>query len=132
MSEREVATQPASAALDNIRRHRRRINALNVYPVPDGDTGTNLEKTMEGIVASLEASEATTSAQLAVEAQRAATMEAKGELRRHPLHDRPQGLARVLGEAEHVDGATLAEALRAGSTTAYQAVKVPVEGRCSP
>ena len=43
MSERDVATQLASAALVNIRRHRRRINALNVYPVPDGDTGTNLE-----------------------------------------------------------------------------------------
>jgi DAK2 domain fusion protein YloV len=39
-----------------------------------------------------------------------------------------RGLARVLGEAERVDAPTLAEALRAGATTAYPAVKVPVEG----
>jgi DAK2 domain fusion protein YloV len=39
-----------------------------------------------------------------------------------------RGLARVLGEAERVDGAVMAEALRAGATSAYQAVKVPVEG----
>jgi DAK2 domain fusion protein YloV len=127
VSERPVATTLAAAALENIRRHRRRINALNVYPVPDGDTGTNLEKTMEGLVAALEATEATTSAQLAAEAQRAATMEAKGNSG-VILSTIVRGLARVLGEAGQVDAATLAEALRAGTTTAYQAVKVPVEG----
>ena len=67
-----------AAALENIERHRRRINALNVYPVPDGDTGTNLEKTMQGIVAELDRSTASTTAQLAADVQRAATMEAKG------------------------------------------------------
>ena len=39
-----------------------------------------------------------------------------------------RGMARVLGEAERVDGDVLAQALRAGATSAYQAVKVPVEG----
>ena len=68
----------ASAGLDNVERHRRRINALNVYPVPDGDTGTNLTLTMQGIVDELERSTATTTAQLAADVQRAATMEAKG------------------------------------------------------
>ena len=117
----------AGSALESITRQRTRINALNVYPVPDGDTGTNLEKTMEGIVAALERSEASTTASLAAEVQRAATMEAKGNSG-VILSTIVRGMARVLGEAERVDGAVMAEALRAGATSAYQAVKVPVEG----
>jgi fatty acid kinase len=115
------------AALENIERHRRRINALNVYPVPDGDTGTNLQLTMEGIVAELERSTATTTAQLAADVQRAATMEAKGNSG-VILSTIVRGMARVLGEGDRVDGAILAEAMRSGATSAYQAVKVPVEG----
>ena len=86
-----------TCSLESIRRHRRRINALNVYPVPDGDTGTNLEKTMEGIVEALARSTATTTAQLAADAQRAATMEAKGNSG-VILSTIVRGLARVLGE----------------------------------
>jgi fatty acid kinase len=117
----------AAAALDNVERHRRRINALNVYPVPDGDTGTNLSKTMQGIVAELDRSAAATTAQLAADVQRAATMEAKGNSG-VILSTIVRGMARVLGECEQVDGTVLAEAFRAGATSAYQAVKVPVEG----
>jgi len=117
----------ASAGLDNVERHRRRINALNVYPVPDGDTGTNLTLTMQGIVDELERSTATTTAQLAADVQRAATMEAKGNSG-VILSTIVRGMARVLGENDHVDGEILAHAMRAGATSAYQAVKVPVEG----
>jgi DAK2 domain fusion protein YloV len=116
-----------AAALDNVERHRRRINALNVYPVPDGDTGTNLSMTMEGIVAELERSTAGTTAQLAADVQRAATMEAKGNSG-VILSTIVRGMARVLGECDRVDGEVMAKAFRAGATSAYQAVKVPVEG----
>jgi DAK2 domain fusion protein YloV len=116
-----------AAALDNVERHRRRINALNVYPVPDGDTGTNLSMTMEGIVAELERSTAGTTAQLAADVQRAATMEAKGNSG-VILSTIVRGMARVLGEGDRVDGEVMAQAFRAGATSAYQAVKVPVEG----
>ena len=122
-----TARSLAGAALESITRQRTRINALNVYPVPDGDTGTNLEKTMQGIVAALERSEASTTAGVAAEVQRAATMEAKGNSG-VILSTIVRGMARVLGEAERVDGDVLAQALRAGATSAYQAVKVPVEG----
>ncbi len=127
MIDLETVERLAAAALENIERHRRRINALNVYPVPDGDTGTNLERTMQGIVAELDRSTASTTAQLAADVQRAATMEAKGNSG-VILSTIVRGTARVLGEHERVDGEVLAEALRAGATSAYQAVKVPVEG----
>ena len=117
----------AASALENVERHRRRINALNVYPVPDGDTGTNLALTMQGIVAALEASKATTAVELAADVQRAATMEAKGNSG-VILSTIVRGMARILGEHDRVDGEILAQAMRAGATSAYQAVKVPVEG----
>jgi DAK2 domain fusion protein YloV len=117
----------AAAGLENVERHRRRINALNVYPVPDGDTGTNLTLTMQGIVDALERSSASSNAQLAADVQRAATMEAKGNSG-VILSTIVRGMARVLGEHDQVDGEILAHAIRAGATSAYQAVKVPVEG----
>ena len=74
----ETVRALAGSGLENVERHRRRINALNVYPVPDGDTGTNLTLTMQGIVDELDRSTAKTTAELAADVQRAATMEAKG------------------------------------------------------
>jgi DAK2 domain fusion protein YloV len=123
----ETVRALAASGLENVERHRRRINALNVYPVPDGDTGTNLTLTMQGIVDELHRSTAATTAELAADVQRAATMEAKGNSG-VILSTIVRGMARVLGEHESVDGETLAVAIRAGATSAYQAVKVPVEG----
>src|SRR5712691_2827095 len=44
--------------LEALRAHRREIDSLNVYPVPDGDTGTNLVLTQEAVVSSLPSSAA--------------------------------------------------------------------------
>ena len=43
----EALTQWAALALDGMKTHRRAIDALNVFPVPDGDTGTNMYLTLE-------------------------------------------------------------------------------------
>ena len=56
----ETVRSLAASGLENVERHRRRINALNVYPVPDGDTGTTLALTMQGIVDALDRSTAST------------------------------------------------------------------------
>jgi fatty acid kinase len=123
----ERTTRLAGAALANLERHRRRINALNVYPVPDGDTGTNLTLTVRGIVEALERSSATAADELAAQAQRAATMEAKGNSG-VILSTIVRGMAPVLAREGALDGPRLAEALRAGTTAAYEAVTHPVEG----
>jgi uncharacterized protein len=127
MIELELVRGLAGKALENVELHKRRINALNVYPVPDGDTGTNLALTMRGIVEALEQSTASTEAQLASEIQREATMAAKGNSG-VILSTIVRGMCRVLGERQQVDGEVLALALRSGATSAYQAVKIPVEG----
>lgn len=117
----------ARSALANLERHKRRINALNVYPVPDGDTGTNLVATVDGVVRALEASRATTPGQVADELRRAALMEAKGNSG-VILSQIMRGITEVVGAHEHVDADVLAAALRQGTTRAYQGVKRPVEG----
>lgn len=127
MTDLARTTRLAKAALANLERHRRRINALNVYPVPDGDTGTNLALTVRGIVEALERSEATWAEELAAAVQRAATMEAKGNSG-VILSTIVRGIAPVLTRDGAMDGPRLAEALRAGTTSAYEAVKHPVEG----
>jgi DAK2 domain fusion protein YloV len=121
------ARELARAALDNLERHRRRINALNVYPVPDGDTGTNLVATVQGVVAALDASQAGTPQHVADEVRRAALMEAKGNSG-VILSQILRGISEVVGEHEHVTSPVLAAALRSGATRAYQGVKRPVEG----
>jgi fatty acid kinase len=123
-----LTTRLARAAADNLERHRRRIDALNVYPVPDGDTGTNLALTVAGVVGALEQSRAATPVELAAEVQRAATMEAKGNSG-VILSTIVRAMATVLARhAGGLDGALLAESLRAGTASAYEAVTRPVEG----
>ena len=116
MIELELVRGLAGKALENVELHKRRINALNVYPVPDGDTGTNLALTMRGIVEALEQSTASTEAQLASEIQREATMAAKGNSG-VILSTIVRGMCRVLGERQQVDGDVLALALRSASAS---------------
>ena len=68
----------ARGALAAIEAARSRIDDLNVYPVPDGDTGTNLALTVRAIVEALEGSQADERAALAHEVSRAALMGARG------------------------------------------------------
>ena len=57
-----LAARDLRAALtgfrDALRDHQDRINRLNVYPVPDGDTGTNMALTLESVVSDLDAADA--------------------------------------------------------------------------
>ena len=61
----EALRDVARAALQNLEANRQRIDDLNVYPVPDGDTGTNLVLTLRSVVDALEQSTADDSASIA-------------------------------------------------------------------
>jgi fatty acid kinase len=125
--ELERARELARAALASLEANRRRIDDLNVYPVPDGDTGTNLTLTVRGIVEALDASQATGRAGVAKALSRAALMGARGNSG-VIFSQIVRGAADVLGEAEELDTATLARAFRSASDAAYRAVRRPVEG----
>ena len=117
----------ARAALAALEASRRRIDDLNVYPVPDGDTGTNLTLTGRGIVEALDASTAADRPALARELTRAALMSARGNSG-VILSQVVRGAAEVLGAAGEADARALARSLRAASDAAYRAVRRPVEG----
>ena len=101
---------------------RRRIDDLNVYPVPDGDTGTNLTLTVRSIAEALSADGPDDRAALAKEISRAALMGARGNSG-VILSQIVRGATESLAESDD-----LAKAFRSASDAAYRAVKKPVEG----
>ena len=127
MTELERAKELGQAALATLEANRRRIDDLNVYPVPDGDTGTNLTLTARAIMEVLDASTAADRATLAKELTRAALMGARGNSG-VIFSQILRGAAEALGEAGLLDAATIRRAFRAASDAAYRAVRRPVEG----
>jgi DAK2 domain fusion protein YloV len=114
--------QLVEGALAAIEAHRRRIDDLNVYPVPDGDTGTNLTLTVRAIDEALQKDGADDRAGLAKEVARAALMGARGNSG-VILSQIVRGATDSLVESDD-----LARAFRSASDAAYRAVKKPVEG----
>jgi uncharacterized protein len=102
--------------------NRRRIDDLNVYPVPDGDTGTNLTLTVRAVEEALGRDGAHDRAGLAKEVARAALLGARGNSG-VILSQIVRGAAEVLAEDDD-----LARVLRSASDAAYRGVREPVEG----
>jgi uncharacterized protein len=127
MTRVETAKALARAALVSLERNRRRIDDLNVYPVPDGDTGTNLTLTLRAAVEHLDQTGAPDLRTLAHEVTRAALMGARGNSG-VIFSQILRGFAEVIAEATELDARTLARALRGASDAAYRAVRKPVEG----
>jgi uncharacterized protein len=123
----ELVRELARGSLRNIEAHRLRIDDLNVYPVPDGDTGTNLVLTLRSIVDALDRSDADGSADVAKEISRAALMGARGNSG-VIFSQIVRGFVEVLGRSDVVSTPLLRRAFRAASDAAYRAVKRPVEG----
>ena len=125
--ELELTRELSRAALKNLEAHRRRIDDLNVYPVPDGDTGTNLVLTLRSIVEALETSSAEGSEAVAKELSRAALIGARGNSG-VIFSQIVRGFMDVLGGSADVSTPRLRRAFRGASDAAYRAVKRPVEG----
>ncbi len=104
------------------------INALNVFPVPDGDTGINMALTMRDALAEAQRSEAEAGAGGVFEAlARGALLGARGNSG-VILSQILKGLNRGVQSEKDVGGPDLARAFQAASEAAYQAVGNPVEG----
>jgi hypothetical protein len=104
------------------------INALNVFPVPDGDTGTNMLLTMKALEEEVaKATTDTPSSQLVATMARGALMGARGNSG-VILAQFFQGLAKGLDGRSSFDCQALALALAEATTAAYKAVGNPVEG----
>ena len=127
MSELERARELGQAALQTLEANRSRIDDLNVYPVPDGDTGTNLTLTARAIVEALDDSTAADRPTLARELTRAALMGARGNSG-VIFSQILRGAAEALGDEGPLDADRIRRAFRSASDAAYRAVRRPVEG----
>jgi len=103
------------------------VNSLNVFPVPDGDTGTNMVLTMQAAFDEIENSGDQNVGQLAHTVARGALMGARGNSG-VILSQIWRGFARALDNHPTMDVNLLAEALREAKETAYKGVVRPVEG----
>jgi DAK2 domain fusion protein YloV len=110
---------------DALRAHQEELNRLNVYPVPDGDTGTNMALTLESVCSGLRTADSMEEVCHAV--SRGSLMGARGNsgvITSQIL----RGLVEGFGAIDAVRAADLRAGLRRASDAAYEAVMRPVEG----
>ncbi|GIW06533.1 MAG: hypothetical protein KatS3mg060_1338 [Dehalococcoidia bacterium] len=103
------------------------VNALNVFPVPDGDTGTNMSLTMRSTVAAIVSSPEHHVGHLAAAMARGALMGARGNSG-VILSQIIRGFAKAIEDDSLMDGVVLAKALAGATKTAYAGIAKPVEG----
>ncbi|HEY7939394.1 MAG TPA: DAK2 domain-containing protein [Acidimicrobiales bacterium] len=112
---------------DALRLHQTAVNRLNVYPVPDGDTGSNMALTLASVVAELDTAEPDLEATCKA-ISHGSLMGARGNSG-VILSQILRGLADVVRDSDgKIDGRVLAEGLAAAAEGAYGAVMRPVEG----
>jgi DAK2 domain fusion protein YloV len=123
-----VARRWAVSALAALGHAREEIDALNVYPVPDGDTGTNLYLTLEAACAAVLALPGEADLRAASQAfARGALLGARGNsgiIAAQFL----RGWAEELGQIEALDAAAVKRAVTRADAQAWEAVAQPVEG----
>lgn len=115
------------AGLVWLRQHQEEINSLNVFPVPDGDTGTNMVLTMQSAWEEVANVQENNVGKIAHRVAHGALMGARGNSG-VILSQIWRGMARSLDNKEWLTAADLAAALDEGARTAYKGVIRPVEG----
>ncbi len=115
------------SAANNLANNRKQVDDLNVFPVPDGDTGTNMSMTLSNAVRELENVEGET-------AGRVASINASALLRGARGNSGVitsllfRGFAKGIGDDQEVTAENLAAAFKLGVEAAYKAVMKPTEG----
>lgn len=112
---------------NNILKHKSSVDELNIFPVPDGDTGTNMSMTIGSAVRELEKAQSTSAAEIAHIAANALLRGARGNSG-VILSLLFRGFSKGVEGKESLGGADLVNALSIGVEAAYKAVMKPTEG----
>ena len=115
----------AGAAL--LEKNREAVNALNVFPVPDGDTGTNMSMTMMSAVREMNGREPTSVGEMTEALSKGALRGARGNSG-VILSQLYRGFSKALSDKHQITPVEFADALKSGADTAYKAVMKPKEG----
>ena len=123
----EILKQAVISGANNISRQKNSINDLNIFPVPDGDTGTNMSMTVMSAAKALEEFDGTGAGEAAGIVASAMLRGARGNsgVITSLIF---RGFAQGLKDMEEVNGKNLAAALGIGVDAAYKAVMKPTEG----
>ena len=111
----------------NLRLNMEEVDSLNVFPVPDGDTGTNMCRTIEGGISAVASKEEKNLGVLGKDLSKGMLMGARGNSG-VILSQIFRGICRGFTDKEEVNAVELAEAYKVGVKQAYGAVVTPVEG----
>ena len=115
------------AGADRLQEHAEYVNSLNVFPVPDGDTGTNMNLSMISGAKAVSDSTSDKVGELATHLSKGLLMGARGNSG-VILSQLFRGFAKQIPDVETLSGKDLAAAFTHGVNTAYKAVMKPVEG----
>lgn len=115
------------AGLQWLKTNQQTVNALNVFPVPDGDTGTNMLLTMQSAFAEIVKSGETNVGKITHAVAQGALMGARGNSG-VILSQIWRGFARAMDNFETMDAALMSKGLTEARNTAYKGVVRPVEG----
>ena len=116
-----------AAAAAWLEKHIESVNAINVFPVPDGDTGTNMYLTMRSVMEEAQRCPEEGAGAIMAAMSQGALMGARGNSG-VILSQIIRGMTRAVGEAESVDAATWVRGMEEGAVGAYKAVSKPAEG----
>jgi hypothetical protein len=111
----------------NLENNKTIVDSLNVFPVPDGDTGTNMNLTVQSAIKEINNLSESTITSLASAAANGSLMGARGNSG-VILSQLFRGMSKGLKGANYIDCKIIAESLKSASDTAYKAVMRPVEG----
>jgi len=111
----------------NLENNKAIVDSLNVFPVPDGDTGTNMNLTVQSAIKEISNLSDSTIAHIAEAAANGSLMGARGNSG-VILSQLFRGVAKGLNGSNRIDCKIIAESFKAASDTAYKAVMRPVEG----
>ncbi len=123
----QVLKKLVEAGLTWLRANQQTVNLLNVFPVPDGDTGTNMVMTMQSAYNEIDQLGHHGVGQMAAAVSQGALMGARGNSG-VILSQLWRGFARALHNQEILDGPAMVRAFAEGRDTAYKGVVRPVEG----
>lgn len=111
----------------NLENNKKIVDSLNVFPVPDGDTGTNMNLTVQSAIKEIDKLKEFTIENIANAVANGSLMGARGNSG-VILSQLFRGLSKGLKNVNNIDPAIIAEAFKSASETAYKAVMKPVEG----
>lgn len=123
----QVLKQALKSAEILLEKRIEELNSLNVFPVPDGDTGINMYLTLQSATSAVENLDTSSAAEISARAARGALLGARGNSG-VILSQILRGLAKGLEMKEKFTAFDFAQAMRHASETAYKALAQPVEG----